>query len=164
MARIVFKDSIDYSQVKIHHGGWWLLLGFQNTAVTPNGEMYYPKSTDLYKDDFSATGRGIDKALFMHEMTHVWQYQLGYWVKWHALWVTSRGVAAYEYNLTNGGMLSDYNMEQQGEIVSDYYMICIEKDPKSVWNPDNQKKDPGLLAATLRKLLSTPSSKDNLPD
>ncbi|MFS2125280.1 hypothetical protein [Pseudomonas sp. Pseusp97] len=164
MARIVFKDSIDYSQVKIHHGGWWLFLGFQNTAVTPNGDMYYPKSTNLYKDDFSATGRGTDKALFMHEMTHVWQYQLGYWVKWHALWVTSRGAAAYEYNLKNGGILSEYNMEQQGEIVSDYYIICIEKDPKSVWNPGNQKKDPGLLAATLRKFLSTPSSTDNLPD
>ncbi|WP_370601541.1 PAAR domain-containing protein [Pseudomonas nitroreducens] len=164
IARTVFKDSIDYSQVKIHHGGWWLFLGFQNTAVTPNGEMYFPKSTDLYKDDFSTTGAGRDKALFMHEMTHVWQYQLGYWVKWHALWVTSRGSAAYEYDLKAGGRLSDYNMEQQGEIVSDYYMICIERDANSVWNSNNRKKDPNLLKETLRNFLSTPSSQENLPD
>ncbi|MDF3931133.1 type VI secretion system tip protein VgrG, partial [Pseudomonas citronellolis] len=37
MARRVFQDAIDYSRVKVHHGGWWLFLGLQNTAVTPNG-------------------------------------------------------------------------------------------------------------------------------
>lgn len=163
MARIVFKDSIDYSRVKIHHGGWWLFLGFQNTAVTPNGDMYFPKSTELYKDDFSTSGIGEDKALFMHEMTHVWQYQLGYWVKLHALWVTSRGAAAYEYNLKAGGNLSDYNMEQQGEIVSDYYMICVEKDFESAWNKNNKSNDPVLLKATVNDLIANPSDKNNLP-
>ncbi|WP_017518336.1 type VI secretion system Vgr family protein [Pseudomonas nitroreducens] len=164
MARTVFKDAIDYSKVKVHHGGWWLFMGFQNTAVTPNGEMYFPKSTGYYRDDFSSTGRGRDKALFIHEMTHVWQYQLGYWVKWHALWVTSRGSAAYQYELKRDGLLSNYNMEQQGEIVSDYYMICIEKTPGSVWNFSNRNKDPALLASTLRNFLVAPSSDDNLPE
>ncbi|MBD9677931.1 type VI secretion system tip protein VgrG [Pseudomonas sp. PDM18] len=163
MAQVVFKDAIDYSKVKAHHGGWWLFLGFQNTAVTPNGEMYFPESTGLYKDDFSATAKGRDKALFIHEMTHVWQYQMGYWVKWHALWVTSRGASAYEYTLRKTGKLSDYNMEQQGEIVSDYYMICVEQDIEGVWNQNNKYNDPLLLASTVKDLLSNPADKANLP-
>lgn len=164
MVRTVFKDSIDYSQVKIHHGGWWLFLGLQNTAVTPNGEMYYPRSTDLYKEDFSKPDNERFKALFMHEMTHVWQYQLGYWVKWHALWVTSRGAEAYRYQLSPDGDFADYNMEQQGEIVSDYYMICIEKNPLRVWDHANSQKSPELLASTVNRLLANPADKSNLPN
>lgn len=164
MARIVFKDSIDYSQVKIHHGGWWLFLGFQDTAVTPNGEMYYPKITNLYRDDFSNTSNDRDKALFMHEMVHVWQYQIGYWIKWHSLWVTSRGPSAYEYQLNPQGKLSNYNMEQQGDIVSDYFIICILEKPQFVWNPENQSKDPSLLKSTVREFLDNPKEKYNLPE
>jgi type VI secretion system secreted protein VgrG len=164
MAQMIFKDAIDYCKVKVHHGGWWLFLGLQNTAVTPNGEMYYPKKTGLYQDDFSATNDPRDRALFMHEMTHVWQYQLGYWVKLNAMRVTIRGAKAYKYELTASGTLSDYNMEQQGEIVSDYYMICIENLPDDVWDFANSKKSPGLLSSTMGKLLANPASKENLPD
>ncbi|QEY71491.1 PAAR domain-containing protein [Pseudomonas denitrificans (nom. rej.)] len=164
MARIVFKDSIDYSQVKIHHGGWWLFLGLQNTAVTPNGEMYFPQKTYLYSDDFSSTNDDRDKALFIHEMTHVWQYQLGYWVKWHALWVTSRGASAYEYQLNPSKKLSNYNMEQQGEIISDYFIICVLKKPESVWNSANQTKSPTLLQSTMQDFLKNPSDISNLPE
>ncbi|MEL7937115.1 type VI secretion system tip protein VgrG [Pseudomonas delhiensis] len=163
MARRVFQDAIDYSRVKVHHGGWWLFLGLQNAAVTPNGEMYFPKNTGFYKDDFSSTANDRDKALFMHEMTHVWQYQLGYRVKWHALWVTSRGASAYQYQLTASGTLSDYNMEQQGEIVSDYFMVCVLQKPKFVWDPANSSKSPVFLESTVRKFLSDPSDTSNLP-
>ncbi|WP_425327794.1 type VI secretion system Vgr family protein [Pseudomonas nitroreducens] len=164
MARIVFQDAIDYSKVKVHRGGWWLFLGFQNAAVTPNGEMYFPKSTGLYRDDFSSTTNDRDKALFIHEMTHVWQFQLGYWIKWHALWVTSRGASVYEYELKSGGKLSEYNMEQQGDIVSDYFMICVLQKPEFVWNPANQSKNPALLKATVQGLLKNPQETYNLPE
>ena len=44
MARSVFGDGLDYDAVKVHRGGYWLFFGFQDedTAVTPNGEMYFP--------------------------------------------------------------------------------------------------------------------------
>ncbi|WP_137807876.1 type VI secretion system Vgr family protein [Pseudomonas sp. G(2018)] len=163
MAKTVFKNSVDYSKVKIHHGGWWLFFGFQNTAVTPNGEMYFPESTHYYKDDFSNTGDNRHKALFMHEMTHVWQYQLGYPIKKAGLTVSSRGAAAYEYTLSEQSKLSSYNMEQQGEIISDYYIICIVGDARAVWNMNNYRKSPKLLASTLESFLSNPGSKHNLP-
>ncbi|CRM65181.1 hypothetical protein [Pseudomonas sp. 37 R 15] len=99
----------------------------------------------------------------MHEMTHVWQYQLGYDVKVAGLKVTSKGAKAYKYQLTEGRGLSDYNMEQQGEIVSDYYMICVLQKPSSVWNPSNSTKSPVLLAKTIESLLLDPASKTNFP-
>ncbi|CAD5106699.1 hypothetical protein [Zestomonas carbonaria] len=69
MARTVFGGGVDYARVKVRHGGWWLFMGLQdeNTAVTPNGNMYYP--TALYREDFTESDEA--RALFMHEMAHV---------------------------------------------------------------------------------------------
>ena len=96
-------------------------------------------------------------------MTHVWQYQLGFPVKKSGMTVTSRGAAAYEYTLYNDSTFAEYNMEQQGEIVSDYYLICVEREPNSVWNHNNRTKDPSLLALVLKDLMINPSNKRHLP-
>lgn len=60
---------------------------------------------------------------------------MGYNVKLNALRVTSQGRSAYTYQLTPRSRLSDFNMEQQGNIMSDYYMICIEHNPRDAYNP-----------------------------
>ncbi|CAD0264845.1 hypothetical protein DENIT_210003 [Pseudomonas veronii] len=96
-------------------------------------------------------------------MTHVWQYQLGYPVKRMGLVVTSRGAPAYRYALTEQSVLSDYNMEQQGEIISDYYLICVVGNPHGVWNERNFTKSPALLASTLESFLKKPADKKHLP-
>ncbi len=65
MAQSLFKDSIDYSRVKVHNEEY-LPFGLQpdNTAMTPNGELYF--NPDYYKDDFSISA--TDQHWFMHEM------------------------------------------------------------------------------------------------
>lgn len=158
MARQVFGDSVDYSKVKVHNHGYWLFFGFQdkNTAVTPNGEMYMPHA--IYEDDYSLPL--ADRALFMHEMTHVWQYQLGYTVKWHGLTVTSRGQSAYEYSIKEGDSLSDFNMEQQGNIISDYYMIALIGD---IGGAIGSRGTVEQLRSVLARFLENPKSKENLP-
>lgn len=160
MARTVFGKGVDYDKVWVHHGGWWFFMGKQdpNTAVTPNGEMYYPDA--IYRYDFSATQEDRDKALFMHEMVHVWQYQMGYAVKRHGLTVTSRGESAYSYRLTPDSRLCDFNMEQQGNIMSDYYMICVLQNSDDAFNPG---KDPELLRKVMAPFLASPRDKSNLP-
>jgi ethanolamine utilization protein EutQ (cupin superfamily) len=79
MAKKIFKDSINYAKVRIHNEGYFP-FGLQdaNTAVTPNGEMYF--LPDDFEEDFSIS-RDAKKLWFIHEITHVWQYQLGYWVR-----------------------------------------------------------------------------------
>ena len=99
----------------------------------------------------------------MHEMTHVWQYQLNYPIKKAGLTVSSRGTEAYEYTLARGRALSSYNMEQQGEIISDYYIICLLGDALSVWNMANSDKSPTLLISTLQNFLNDPADRTNLP-
>ncbi|WP_434032037.1 PAAR domain-containing protein [[Pseudomonas] boreopolis] len=158
IARQVFGDSVDYSKVKIHNHGYWLFFGLQDkyTAVTPNGEMYMPK--EIYKDDYSL--EGSDQSLFVHEMGHVWQYQLGYAVKLHGLTVTSKGASAYRYTINPGATLSDFNMEQQADILSDYYMIVLANDAP---NARGSKGTPEQLKSALAGFLADPKSKDNLP-
>ncbi|QRN53013.1 hypothetical protein [Dyella caseinilytica] len=160
MARTVFGRGVDYDKVWVHHGGWWLFMGRQdpNTAVTPNGEMYYPNA--IYQYDFSSPQ--IDprnRALFMHEMVHVWQYQMGYAVKRHGLTVTSRGESAYAYRLTPDSHLCDFNMEQQGNIMSDYYMICVLQNPAKAFNPGN---NPELLRKVMEPFIANPRDKNHL--
>ncbi|MNE68959.1 hypothetical protein D3C80_1646500 [compost metagenome] len=93
----------------------------------------------------------------------MWQYQLGYPIKRRGITVTSQGAEAYEYKLSASAALSSYNMEQQGEIISDYYMICVELDPDAVWNYNNRSKDPDLLKSVLQRFMLDPSNKANLP-
>ncbi|GAA3921826.1 PAAR domain-containing protein [Luteimonas lutimaris] len=158
IARLVFGDSVDYTKIKIHNHGYWMLFGFQRdrTAVTPNGQMYFPKP--IHVDDFSAAAD--HRALFMHEMVHVWQYQLGYSVRWHGLFVSSKGAEAYEYRLSPGSSLSDYNMEQQGDIISDYYMTVISGEPEFARGSGASSLQ---FKEVLRLFLDDPSSRANLP-
>lgn len=162
MARSVFGRGVDYSKVWIHHGGWWLFMGMQdkNTAVTPNGEMYYPRN--LYQHNFASPSINARwYALFMHEMAHVWQYQMGYPVKWKGLTVTSRGRAAYDYRLTEESRLKDFNMEQQGHIMSDCYMICVAGRDRDALNP---RMDPDLLQKIMKPFVENPTDRNHLPD
>ena len=125
MARQVFGDSIDYSKVKLHDHEYWLTLGFQksNVSVTPNGQIYFGK--DNYKDDYSAEVLAWQHH-FIHEMTHVWQYQLGYPV---LLTRAFRPKMSYSYMPMDGKKLNDYNMEQQGDILADYFVASCKEKP-----------------------------------
>lgn len=99
----------------------------------------------------------------MHEMTRVWQFQLGDPVKKAGVKVTSRGASVYEYSLDGHKVFSSFNMEQQGEIISDFYIICIVGDARSVWNHRNYTKSPEALTAVLESFLRSPMSRTHLP-
>ena len=160
-AQTVFGRGLNYQKVWVHYGGWWVFMGKQdpNTAVTPNGEMYFPEA--IYQYDFASPELSPRwAALFMHEMVHVWQYQMGYGVKRHGLTVTSQGSSAYAYRLAPDSRLSDFNMEQQGDLMSDYYMICVRNDNANALNPG---KDPKLLRKVMEPFLANPRDKVHLP-
>jgi len=128
MAQLMFRDSVDYSKVKVHNGAY--IPGAGANAITPNGEMYFPN--DYYKSDYSAES-DIYKIWFIHEMVHVWQYQLGYWVAWAGFRIQLKGgyqfdpgqdtARAYRYEATSNPdrALQDFNMEQQGDLISHYF-------------------------------------------
>jgi hypothetical protein len=119
MARRVFGNSIPYEKVKIYHEKW---KSFQanNTAVTPNGNLYYPPSHPLYVEDFSGASQK-KRHNFMHEMAHVWQKYCGNTATVVIGGIPSVLVIGYKYTLDTSKRLSDYGLEAQANILADYY-------------------------------------------
>ena len=118
MAERLFGAAIDYPRVRIYNRRY-LPFGLQpvNCAMTPNGHMFFHQSCCLV--DFSA-GSEHARHWFMHEMTHVWQHQLGYPVRLRgALRIGLR----YSYKLALDKSLADYNMEAQGDLLADYFVL-----------------------------------------
>ncbi|WP_133490763.1 PAAR domain-containing protein [Alcanivorax sp. 24] len=164
MARLIFGDSIDYGRVRVHNGEYlWFGLQPNDTAMTPNGEMYFnPKE---FKQDFSndRDSGPSGQIWFMHEMTHVWQYQLGFPVKW------KRGnplgwLMPYEYDADPAARFSDYNMEQQGDIIGDYFSLKVLGNRYGVAQ-DRYKvfSHLPLLEMILENFLRDPGDVANLP-
>jgi hypothetical protein len=168
LARTVFGDSIDYETVYVSDSRF---AGFhpEGVAMAPNGNLFMP---GCYQDDYSAeTVRG--QSLFIHEMTHVWQYQnkiLAPMVEAVKLNVKHgfNYAAAYDYMLDAKKDLLDYNMEQQASIVQDWF--CLKNGGyAALWSscqndcPDAEKQD--LFGKVLEKFLSNPkyATRDTFP-
>lgn len=119
MAKTVFRNHIDYSKVRVHHGSY-LPFGWQKdgVAMTPNGELYF---RHWYRDDFSQTLPGVQN-LFIHEMSHVWQREKGMSVIMRGL---VSGMVSYKYAL-DGRPLNKYRMEQQAQIIADNFSLQKE--------------------------------------
>lgn len=116
MVTSLFKTAITTSAVRVHNDKY-LRFQDENTAMTPNGELYWPQTH--FREDYSL--ETVDYIhWFMHEMTHVWQYQMGMSVKIRGLFSFA---IEYNYDLEKGNLLSGYRMEQQACILSDYYIL-----------------------------------------
>lgn len=140
--RAIFGDSIPYKEIKIHEGK---LSIFQKDriAMTPMGHAFFP--TPIYHKDFSLVKSDIDTwHLFVHEMVHVWQYhqsddalslvtggllitgQHGYKKSSDKRFSTQNQnlAIAYQYFhiIHKRQHLSEFNMEQQAEMIADYFV------------------------------------------
>ncbi len=159
MASKIFGSALNYTRVKVHRGSYFPFnLQDEHTAVTPNGEIYF--LADDYRADY-ALSRDFYKHWFMHEMVHVWQYQLGYPVRLRG---AVRIGLNYHYELDDSRKLCDYNMEAQGDLIADYFAIKVLGNAEPVHNRKNGK--PYSVAdyeRTLVDFLANPASKANLP-
>ena len=156
----IFGDSIDYNKVKIHNREY-LIFGLQpdNTAMTPNGEIYFNHTR--FCNDFSAEKISLTM-WFIHEMVHVWQYQLGYPVMLRG---AIRIGLDYKYTLSHEKSLNDYNMEAQGNLLADYWAL---KKYGSGMEPDalyeeKHFNDIALFERVLSNFIVNPGDKKNLP-
>ncbi len=161
LLRPLFGDSIDYAAVRIVHARF---LPFQDddTFMTPQGSIYAPGP--LFVEDFAATDVGPwRQAMYVHEMTHVWQHQRGIDVIAGALDELARTDGdyrrAYAYTLAPGRDLLDYSLEQAATILEDYFLLHAHgvppyglQDPPS----SDQARD-ALYAEVLGAFLVDPS-------
>lgn len=119
MARTIFGNAIIYYRVWIHYDSYFPFgLQSQNVAMAPNGEIYMRDY--YYLPDYSKASDIGKQHAFIHELAHVWQYQKGMWVKARGLFSWA---ASYDYDLAENKYLQDYSMEQQAQIVADYFLL-----------------------------------------
>ncbi len=134
LARGVFGDAIDYSNVTLRRRKWAF---FQPPDVTmaPRGHLHFhPRSTN-YCDDFSRASI-MAQGLLIHELTHVWQTQTrGDWY----LVLHRHPWCRYGYSLKPGWTLEQYGIEQQAEIVK--HAFWLRNGVRLAGAPDVQAYD-----------------------
>ncbi|TNL58986.1 zinc protease [Acinetobacter bereziniae] len=128
LAQLIFKNSIDYTKVYIRRGGLGGIPDASKNAMTPFGSIHLPNEDYDKIKDFSIDRKATNKIWFIHEMTHVWQYQLGLNVAARGIEIGIRGgysdAKAYDYDLICDDQckkFNQFNFEQQAEIICHYY-------------------------------------------
>lgn len=117
IAADVFGDALDREPVRLRRAKWFM---FQPAWVTmaPDGDIWCHPNGGVWSDDFSL-GPLWQRALFVHELTHVWQHQCGI-----NLILKRRPFTPYAYlPLVPGRAFADYGIEQQAVIVEDAYRL-----------------------------------------
>jgi hypothetical protein len=130
--RPVFGNTLPYDdqQVAANTREW----GGSNNSITPN---YLPLfALSIWRFDFSRASPE-DKWIFVHEMTHAWQWYHGHNNVTAAICLFTKygsdyDPGAYYYNFDDGASLFDFNFEQQASIVADYWYVTQGKTPKYV--------------------------------
>lgn len=118
IARTVFGDAIDYSQVQLRRRKWF---PFQPRKITmaPRGHLHFHPDGTAYCDDFSQESL-LRQGLLIHELTHVWQTQThGGWY----LLLNRHPFCRYSYSLKPGQPFTAYGIEQQAEIVKHAFWL-----------------------------------------
>ena len=122
LARSVFGETIDYQKVRLDEKSF---IGCRQFRFAYVG-FYFINSWGKLSDP-----------VLIHELVHVWQYQrLGSVYIPRALWAQQTpegynygGISALKKATEQGKALTDFNYEQQGDIVADYFAL------KNGWKP-----------------------------
>lgn len=119
----IFGESLDWERVRIDNRAY---LGPRQYQV-------------CYVSGYTINSWGeMPGALLVHELTHVWQFHhfgLAYIPRalraYHSeIGYDYGGAAALERVRTGGGQITDFNYEQQGDIMADYYRLRIGRPPQ----------------------------------
>ncbi|CAN5313833.1 hypothetical protein BH09PSE3_BH09PSE3_24230 [soil metagenome] len=118
LATSVFGDTIDYDRVTINNAKW-IFFQPRNTAMAPDGSIWFHPKGDLYCNDF-CDAHISEQALFIHEMTHV--YQVSRSGRWWLI-MMRHPFCRYDYTITPGKPFHRYGIEQQAEIVRHTFLL-----------------------------------------
>jgi hypothetical protein len=125
-AKKVFGSSVDYSLVRIDEYSLIAHIGKKNVGSDTMAVVTF--HTVNFSRKIDAQPGTSDMAWLIHELTHVWQYErMGAIYMAKAIHAQDNagydygGVEALEENAGEG--MSAFNLEQQGDIMRDYYNI-----------------------------------------
>lgn len=116
LAEEVFGPSLDAARVRL------LAIPYWSRAFVASGRLVVWPGRSM-RPDFSAAEAPLSlKAVFVHELTHVWQAQNGVSLLLGKL-RAGDGPASYAYDLTGGAAFADLNIEQQAMVVQHAYLL-----------------------------------------
>ncbi|EGV38096.1 hypothetical protein [Neisseria weaveri] len=155
-ARLIFSDGLDYTRIKIYRG--LPFFPWHKQAVSPNGHIYFP--AQHCPEDFTQAQANYH-IWFIHEITHVWQYQNGYKTWLGGLITALRGgyfrQRCYRYpNPKKLSCISQLNMEQQADFIAYYYAATHLNLP-------HLAPDLPAFQTALNNLFCNPGNKNLLP-
>jgi hypothetical protein len=134
-ATVVFQSSLPpWSQIWITDG-LGPIPGYDNPytdKVITSGHYAINVGPDVYPDttqNKSLSGFGKYRDIFIHEMTHVWQYYHGYAVVTGSMWANTFG-KGYDYTIEWSDSWDSYNVEQQAHLVEDWFAKGMSKSDK----------------------------------
>ena len=110
LAQSIFSDQLQLEQIEVvaHR------LVLPHYAISPNGNVYF--NPQDFCMDFAE--QSIAKQSWLiHELTHVWQIQQGIALIRKALFDRR-----YAYALQQGKQFLHYGVEQQAQMVQDYFL------------------------------------------
>ncbi len=130
----VFGDAVNTSGIRLRFCAEAAAVTRDNTAETfpDNVIRFYDQS--YMSQDYSSTQNIYNFGLFMHESTHIWQYQHGM--------ITGSNPLVYQYRLSNDYTFPNYGIEQQAAIIQDYsrrFLFAGER--RSYWLPQSYGSD-----------------------
>lgn len=108
----MFGSAIGLAEVSVRRRKWFPFQP-RGTVMAPMGHIHFHPASPAYRDDFGQ-GSITLQALFLHEMTHVWQAQQR--GRWYLPLMRHPG-CRYHYAIRPGWPLDRYGIEQQAEIV-----------------------------------------------
>lgn len=134
----IFGDAIDCERVRIHRRKWFWLQP-KHAIMAPDGHLWVHPNGDLWSDDYSIARLSL-QALFMHEMTHVWQAQKrGRWY----LVLMRHPFCRYRYRFIPDRPFERYGLEQQAEIVRHVFLARAGA-------PQADAPEPSLIEGLIR--------------
>ncbi len=142
LARKYFGDSINYSSVKIFNRALAGLFGHNKSGMAPNGNIYFADTEDQ-SENFAETDI-FHQRHFIHELVHVAQHQGGDNLPLEALMTyltyEFKYKDAYEYRIDSHAPFHLMNLEQQAEIMENYFIQRRTLEAETTYTASNGKK------------------------
>lgn len=139
----LFRDAVDYDRIRVVRGRAFPLQS-SRTIVTVGRAIYVPEP--VYVADY-ARAAPERRAILVHEVVHVWQFESGIAVVAGAMRAFlangGRYTRAYHYRLAPGRDLLQYGIEQQASIIEHYFLA-------------HGGKEATLFTSVLRRFLEDP--------
>jgi hypothetical protein len=111
---------------------------YTNKAII-SGNYEINVGPDVYPDatlDHWLPGFGKYRNIFIHEMTHVWQYYHGYSVVSGSFWANTFG-KGYDHTVEWKDRWESYNVEQQAQLVENWFDDGMKESDKRFFFIEN---------------------------